>query len=245
MTEWIYVVTMGAVQGLTEFLPVSSSGHLALLGALFGLREDASLALGILLHAGSLLAICTFYFKVLLGFLRRDQLHLALMVIAGSIPAGAVGMILKSSGLAEELFGNLMAVGICFLITATLLRMTNKPALIHLPADGKPTGLKKISLGQSLIVGAAQAFAILPGVSRSGSTIAAGVLCGIDREAAGTFSFLLAIPAIAGATLLELRKLCKATDMAYITDDMTLLQLVTGPAISAVVSFGALALLMK
>ena len=103
MNVWIYVVILAVVQGIAEFLPISSSGHLAVLGTLFGFREDRSLALGIVLHAGSLLAILVFYFRTLLGFFRKEQFHLLLMVIVGTIPAGLAGVALKLSGLDEKL----------------------------------------------------------------------------------------------------------------------------------------------
>ena len=176
MNVWIYVIILAVVQGIAEFLPVSSSGHLAVLGALFGFREDRSLALGIVLHAGSLLAILVFYFKTLLGFFRREQFHLLLMVIAGTIPAGLAGVALKLSGMDEKLFGEPVMIGLAFLITATLLRLSEKPKLIVRPEaerDLPPTALEAITLRQALVVGVSQMFAILPGLSRSGTTITA------------------------------------------------------------------------
>ena len=199
----IKYVLLAVIQGVTEFLPVSSSGHLVLFGAISGFTGEENVSLGILLHAGSLFAIVAFYFQTLVGFFKRDQLKLLLMVLAGSVPAGIAGVAIKLTGADERLFGNPVAVALAFWVTATLLRMTNKPKLA---AEIEPVELKKISLKQALTVGAVQAFAILPGVSRSGSTIAAGVLCGIKREDAATFSFLLATPAICGAILLEMVK---------------------------------------
>ena len=237
MTMLKYAV-LAILQGLTEFLPVSSSGHLVLFGTAFGFTGEENLALGILLHAGSLAAIVTFYFQTLIGFFRKDQLHLLLMVIIASVPAGVVGVGLELSGLNDKIFSNPVAVGLAFWITATVLRMTSKPKLC---AKIEPVELKKITLKQALIVGFSQAFAILPGVSRSGSTIASGVLCGIKREDAATFSFLLATPAICGAILLETIKMFKSG----VSIQNEAAALIVAVLISAAVSYGALRLLVN
>ena len=236
---WVYIAILAVVQGIAEFLPISSSGHLALLGAVFDIDPERSLSLGIVLHAGSLLAIVAFYFRTLLGFLRRDQLHLLLMVVLGSIPAGIGGVALKLSGAGEMLFGDPLLIGMAFLITGMVLRLTAKPKLV--PA-GKPAELKEITWRQALIVGFSQMVAIIPGISRSGSTIAAGILCGVGREAAATFSFLLALPAIGGAALLELMKLAKHGAGDEIADPGILAFAVV---LSCMVSYGALTLLVK
>ena len=217
MNILIYVVILAVVQGVAEFLPVSSSGHLAVLGALFGFREDRSLALGIVLHAGSLLAILVFYFRTLLGFFRREQFHLLLMVIAGTIPAGLAGVALKLSGLDEKLFGDPVVIGLAFLITATLLRLSEKPKLIVRPEaerDLPPTGLEAITLRQALVVGVSQMFAILPGLSRSGSTIATGLILGNKKETLAQFSFLMVIPPILGEALLSGMEIMKRASEA-------------------------------
>ena len=101
MNVWFYIIVMAVIQGIAEFLPISSSGHLALLGALFGFDGEKSQALGIVLHAGSLLAIVIFYWKTLLGFLKPEQWRLAAMLILGTIPAGVLGMALELSGFAK------------------------------------------------------------------------------------------------------------------------------------------------
>ena len=165
MNVWFYIIVMAVIQGIAEFLPISSSGHLALLGALFGFDGEKSQALGIVLHAGSLLAIVIFYWKTLLGFLKPEQWRLAAMLILGTIPAGVLGMALELSGFAKDLFDNLMVIGFAFLITATLLRLSEKPKLIIRPAgqeDAEPTPLDKISVRQALAIGIGQMFAILP-----------------------------------------------------------------------------------
>lgn len=238
MNNWIIISILAILQGVAEFLPISSSGHLALLSNFFGIREDTGAALSIVLHGGSLLAIVVFYFKTLIGFFKKDQLHLLGMIIIGSIPAGIVGIFLKKSGLADMLFGDMLSVAMGLLITASILRLTGKEKL----RAKSETELKNISLRQTLTVGFAQALAIIPGISRSGSTIAAGILSGIKFEAAATYSFLLALPAIAGAVLLEVIDLSAGK---FQLGDFSLPQLISAFVISVVCSFASLALLVK
>ncbi len=241
MSLWIYVVLLAVIQGLTEFLPVSSSGHLAVLAAFFGFKGEESATLGIMLHAGSLLAIIVFYFQLLLGFFKRDQFHLLCMVILGSIPAGVAGVVIKHFKWDEWLFGDLAVIALGFLITGALLRLSGKEKLIR--RDTPPTPIKEITWKQSLTVGVVQSAAILPGISRSGSTIVAGLLAGIERESAAAFSFLLALPAIFGATLLETLDLVRGKAASAMT--VSYLQLGVAVAVSAIVSFAALHFLVK
>jgi undecaprenyl-diphosphatase len=229
---------LAVLQGVAEFLPISSSGHLALLGNLCCVPTKEGAALSIVLHAGSLLAIVAFYFKTLLGFLKKDQLRLLGMVILGSIPAGVVGIVMKKSGIIEMFFDDMLSVAMGFLITASILRLTGKEKL----RKKSDTDLKDITLMQSLKIGFTQALAIIPGISRSGSTIAAGYLAGVKFEAAATFSFLLALPAIAGAVLLEVIDLSKN---GFQLGDFSALQLSIAFLLSALTSFASLYLLVK
>ncbi len=236
---------MAVVQGIAEFLPISSSGHLAVLAALFGFDADKSQTLGIMLHAGSLIAIVIFYWNVLVGFLKPQQWKLAGMLILATIPAGTIGMALEASGLAEKLFDNLIMTGLAFMITATLLRLSEKPKLIIRPAgeeNFEPAPLDKVSWRQALAIGIGQMCAIIPGLSRSGTTITVGILSGVNREASGTFSFLLAIPVIGGAVLVHLLKLLKHPPAG---NDVTFFQLGVGLAVSAVVSYFSLVVLTR
>ena len=121
--------------------------------------------MSIVLHGGSLLAIAVFYFKTLLGFLKKDQLHLLTMVVIATIPAAVAGLLLKKSGLIDLLFGDMLSLAMGFLITASVLRLTGKEKL----RAKSETDLKEISLRQAITVGLAQAVAIIPGISRSGS----------------------------------------------------------------------------
>ena len=241
MSLWFSVILLAVLQGLTEFLPVSSSGHLAVLSAFFGFKGEESATLGIMLHFGSLLAIVVFYFQLLIGFFRRDQWHLLGMVILGSIPAGVIGILIKHFHLDSRLFGDLAIIAFGFLITGALLRLSGKKKLLERSAP--PTQIKEITWKQSLVVGAVQSAAILPGISRSGSTIVAGLLAGIEREAAAAFSFLLALPAIFGATLLETADLLKGKAESAMT--VSGLQLAVAVTVSALTSFIALQFLVK
>lgn len=186
---------LGLVQGLTEFLPVSSSGHLLLFERILGADTGgADLFLGVMLHAGTLAALLLLYAPRLWRILREDRKTL-IFLLAGTLPAALAGLLLGE--LADELFFGGKWLWATFALTGVLLLLCDV-------RSGK--GAKPLTLGRSLAVGGAQALAILPGLSRSGTTLAAGVFCGLDREKAADFSFLLAIPVVAGAVLLELFK---------------------------------------
>ena len=243
MEQFIKVTLLAVLQGITEFLPVSSSGHLALLSTFFKFQNSDSMTLSIMLHAGSLTAIVIFYFKTLWSLLKKENFRVIGMIILGSVPAGVFGITLKLTGYAEMLSSSLAVVGFGFLITAALLRLTTKEKLINLAPGEAPKKLSEISWYQALTIGVVQAIAILPGISRSGSTIACGIITGVERQAAATFSFLLALPAIGGAAMLELLSLLKKGEAG--TDVFSIGQLIWGVSVSAVVSFGALALLMN
>ncbi len=200
--DWVEVIILAIVQGITEFLPVSSSGHLvvanALLEAMGWPPAEDLVEVNIVLHLGTLLAIVVYYRKEILQLLSRDRRVFGLLLI-GTVPAAVVGITVKkilSDQMESQLLGNLLLVGCMFPVTAMLLIY----AMRRMPGEKDYT---EIGIRSVLAIGAAQAFAILPGVSRSGATIAAGIGSGMRREASATFAFLLAIPAIAGAGLLE------------------------------------------
>ncbi|MBQ9753330.1 MAG: undecaprenyl-diphosphate phosphatase [Lentisphaeria bacterium] len=243
MENFLKVTLLAILQGLTEFLPVSSSGHLELLTSLFKFKASDSMTLSIMLHAGSLCTIVVFYFKTLWSLLKKENFHIIGLIILGSIPAGIFGVTLKLTGYDAMLSSSLPVVGFGFLITAALLRLSSKEKLIQLAPGEAPKKLSEMSWRQALTVGVVQAVAIVPGISRSGSTISCGIITGIERESAAAFSFLLALPAIGGAALLELYGLIKGTGTAM--EVFTVPQLVWGVILSAIVSFGALSLLMN
>ena len=193
MEVWKAAV-LGLVQGLTEFLPVSSSGHLLLFERILGADTGgADLFLGVMLHAGTLAALLLLYAPRLWRILREDR-KMLLFLAAGTLPAALAGVLLGD--ITDELFFGGKWLWLTFAATGILLILCGRAKQNSLP----------LTMRRALFVGGAQAFAILPGLSRSGTTLAAGMLCGMDREKAGDFSFLLAIPVVAGAVCLELVK---------------------------------------
>jgi undecaprenyl-diphosphatase len=207
-------VLLGVVQGLTEFLPISSSGHLVLFQNLLGFRAP-ELLLDASLHAGTLLAVCVFFRKDLVrmasealvivsllfkgGSRRAETLDtardsLVVWVVLGNIPTALIGLLFREE--LEGLFASVRVVGVMLLATGVLL------ALTALPGSSKGR-LAMPTVWVALAVGIAQGLAIIPGISRSGATIACGLLLGMERDLASRYSFLLSLPAIAGALLLQ------------------------------------------
>ena len=194
---------LGLVQGITEFLPVSSSGHLAVLEHLWKLPAESRLPLATMLHGATALSV-VFYFAPLLARLirglwsrdaarRSSSWRMVGFIALASIPAGVIGILF--SDLIDRAFSSPLLVGLMLLVTGGVLYGTK---------FSRPQG--KTSWVRAFLVGVGQAIAILPGISRSGATIASGLYLGMERKEAFEFSFLLAIPAIAGAFLLEFRK---------------------------------------
>lgn len=224
-------ILMGILQGLTEFLPVSSSGHLALFKNIFNINTETGLLFDTMLHLGTLVAVCIVYWKDvmnlivaavqllvdIIGNLRtfisnrrgnEDKPYKRLidsaykkfvaLILVTTIPTGIMGVAFSS--LIEKASQTLLVPGICLVITAILL----------LIADTRPSGKKKVkktSYANAAVIGVAQGFATLPGLSRSGTTITACLMLGFDRTFAVKYSFLASIPAILGANILELRHL--------------------------------------
>jgi undecaprenyl-diphosphatase len=198
-------IILGLVQGLTEFIPVSSSGHLVLLHAAFGVT-DSGLAFDVALHIGTLLALVIFFYKeirLLIGGILGHNNHkrLAWLIVYATVPAVIAGVLLQD--LAETSFRSVRLVAVNLIIVALLMLVAEWYAKRHYD---KKTALHNVRANQAMTIGVAQALALVPGVSRSGSTITAGIFAGLDRVAATRFSFLLAIPATFGAivkTLLD------------------------------------------
>ena len=194
---------LGVVQGLTEFLPVSSSGHLALSQAYFGI-DGAGIAVAVLLHAGTLLAIALVFRDGLVRLVRggfglfrapstwSDDAILAAKVACATVPGAIVGLTLEDR--VEAAFGDPRLVAVLLLATAGILLLTR----------GRVGGGSDVGWGHAWLIGLAQALAILPGISRSGTTIAVALLLGIARPKAAEFSFLAAIPLILGSLVLSL-----------------------------------------
>ena len=187
----------GLVQGLTEFLPVSSSGHLVLLPALLGMDEP-DLATSAVLHLGTLLAVVWFYRDDLIGLVRQPRSEhskrIWMLLIIGTIPAAVVGLTLD--GPIEILFSEPGYVAIALVATGLILSLS----LTFTPGDRV---LEEGRSSDAITVGLAQALALIPGISRSGMTITAGLVQGFGRVEAARYAFLLGVPSIAGAGLLK------------------------------------------
>ena len=211
------MLILAVVQGIAEFLPISSSGHLVILGDLLG-ASDESATVEVILHAGTLASILTVYWSRILKLLSSDRRVIPLLVV-GTIPAGVAGVIIKTQF--ESILANPLLAGFMLVVTGIMLL-----SLKWLP-EGE-TGYDRLSWGKAFVIGCFQAFALLPGISRSGSTIVGSRLLGLSREDSVTFSFLLAIPAILGATVLTLRDIISGEESGA---GVTVL------AIGAVVSF--------
>lgn len=197
---FIEVIVLAVIQGLTEFLPVSSSGHLVVASAVFealgrSLPPDSELlAVEIVLHLGTLMAILVFFWREIWQLVVRDWRLIPLLVV-GTIPAAVIGLPLKK--FASDLLVNPLLAGCMFPVTAALLIWAARR-----PEGG--TSYRDLGYGGAIKIGLLQAAALLPGVSRSGATIAGGLACDLDRRSAGVFAFLLAIPAMFGAGFLEI-----------------------------------------
>ena len=214
----IQAFVLGIVQGLTEFLPISSSGHLVLVQHLFGLHE-AELSFDVSVHVGTLAAVILYFrhdiLDMLGGLMRvlrcavshqatreadRPRVRLAVLIILGSVPTAAIGLALH--GIADRLFASPLVTGAMLLLTGGLLFATRPQRHPHTDAG---RALEALTIKDTLVIGLVQGLAVMPGISRSGSTIAVGILTGIRHETAARFSFLLSIPAVAGAALLVLK----------------------------------------
>ncbi|MBQ0074294.1 MAG: undecaprenyl-diphosphate phosphatase [Prevotella sp.] len=202
----IQALILGLVQGLTEYLPVSSSGHLTIGQELLGITSEDNLTFDVAVHVATVLATLVILWKEVvwlvagvLKFKYNDEMRYAINILVSMIPVGIVGVFFKDY--IEEIFGSgLLIVGCCLLLTATLLAFSYYY---------KPKQKAGISTKDAFIIGLAQALAVLPGLSRSGSTIATGLLLGNDKAKLAQFSFLMVIPPIMGEALLDVMKAMK------------------------------------
>lgn len=206
---YLQATLLGALQGLTEFLPISSSGHLVLLQHLFGLHEPA-LIFDLFVHIATLVAVLAMYRQDVYGLFtawlsprkgeagsgpeRASARRLGLLLVLANIPTAVIGLLFESTF--EHFFSAPWIVGIALLITGALLWLLR-------PSSGRQGGTSEVGIAHAILLGCIQGLAITPGISRSGSTIAIALLCGVSRESAARFSFLMAIPAILGAALLK------------------------------------------
>jgi undecaprenyl-diphosphatase len=215
MIDWLEALVLGVVQGATEYLPVSSSGHLVIFQHLFGLTEPA-LLFDIVLHVATLIVVLWYYRADIAEILRHTSsalrslgsrsgwaevqkqypgFRLAWLIVVGTVPTALIGITLEEAF--ESLFASLTVVGMMLWVTGSILVAT------RWATDGQ-RGLQQIRLRDALLIGLVQGMAITPGISRSGSTIGVALLLGVQRETAARYSFLLSVPSIIGALLLKL-----------------------------------------
>ncbi len=229
-------IVLAAVQGITEFLPVSSSGHLVLVRKLFGWSDDGGLVFDTVLHAGSLTAILIYFMgtwrAIIRGYFRLHSPECAAdrrlpwLLVAATLPVVLAGPLLKPFMESEELARNGISVGLSMLSTALLFLLCD----LRFRPSVKPLGFR-----DAFLIGLMQIVALMPGHSRSGWTTAGGILTGQSRETAVRFAFLMAVPAIAGATLFQVRDILH---MGHAQIEPV--QILVAFAVSFVVSLGAI-----
>ena len=210
--SWFESIVLGIIQGLTEFLPVSSSGHLAIAGTLFGLTGEENLAFAILVHAATVLSTIIVLWKEIFGlfsgffaFRWNSDTKMVVKLLLSMVPVGLVGVYFRET--VERFFGSgLILVGCMLILTAVLLFVS---FMIARPRK------EEVPFRDAIIIGCVQACAVLPGLSRSGSTIAAGVWLGNNREKVAKFSFLMVILPVLGETFLDGMKMMKGATTVF------------------------------
>lgn len=223
--SWLESLLLGLLQGLTEYLPISSSGHLAIGSALFGINGEDNLAFTIAVHVATVLSTLVILWKEIVWIFRdlfkwkwNEGTRYTVNILISMIPVAIVGFFFKDK--VEAIFGSgLRVVGCCLLITALLLAFSY---------FAKPRQRENISPLHAFIIGIAQAIAVLPGLSRSGSTIATGLLLGNRKEKLAQFSFLMVIPPILGEALLDVKDMCEVGADAALGGNISLGVLVIG-----------------
>jgi undecaprenyl-diphosphatase len=228
--DLVQVLILATIQGITEWLPISSSAHLVVAQEFFGLAPPV--IFDVMLHVGTLLVILIAFWKDVvktlkavarLGFETEDG-KLAVFVVVGNIPTALIGFVFRD--IIKSLFYNLLAVGTALLVTGCFL---------YVSKYGKSS--KEMNYSDAFLIGITQGIAIIPGVSRSGITIATGLLCKLRRETAFKFSFLLSIPAVIGAVITESENLFLVE-----TDGLTM---ILGVVVSVIIGYVALRLLRR
>ena len=230
MVKLIEVLILAVIQGLTEWLPVSSSGHLVITQKVLGL--NLPLIFDVILHIGTLIVVLTVFRKdivdIIIALAKRDfeteEGKLAWLIVVGSIPIAIISLVFYD--LFVSLFNNLLAVGLALIITGCIIFFSEKRL-----------GNRKMGILDSLLIGLAQGVAIIPGVSRSGVTIATGLLRKIDKATAFRYSFLLSVPAVIGATFLESKDL--------VGGNVDMVPLFLGAMVSMIVGYASLKLIQK
>lgn len=224
------VTILAVLQGVAEFLPISSSGHLVIGQHLLGL-EEPGMRLDLGLHAGTLVSICVFYWRTLWRILRNCEWEYALKIVVSAVPAIVVYFFFKD--FIDGMFENARMVGALLMFTGAVLIGTRY----------LPRGNHEVSFGRAVLMGLGQALALLPGVSRSGMTLASARGGRVDPEKSAEFSFLMSAPLIAGGMLLEIVKALKGTEAA--TGEISWGMIAYGAALASVVGYFSLAVLLK
>jgi len=223
--SWLEALILGIVQGLTEFLPVSSSGHLEIGQALLGTSGDDNLTFAVIVHTATVLSTLVVLWREVAQLFNgtfttprwNEEKNYVAKILVSMIPVFIVGMFFKDQ--VEALFGNgLLLVGVCLLITALLLALSE-----WLQTKRQSSG-HEVGYKDAIIIGLAQACAVLPGLSRSGTTIATGLLCGVKKESVAQFSFLMVLIPILGEAFLDTLKLMKGE----MTSDLGIVPAVVG-----------------
>lgn len=246
MIDILSAIILGAVQGISEFLPISSSGHLVIIPHLLGV--ETGLAFDTVLHIGTLIAIFTFFYKDIINLIKgfivsiidlsegkfieglktSPEKRFSWLIIVGTIPTALIGLLIKDA--VESIFRGTIFVGIFLIVTGLLLFYSERQKRGNITS-------KNMSFKNAVIIGICQGLAVLPGISRSGSTIASGLCLGLEREYAARYSFLLSIPAVLGAGVLQIK------DIATI--DVSFSVLLAGFLSSVIFGYLSIKLLMK
>lgn len=237
-------VVLAIVQGITEFLPISSTGHLVLFPWFLGWK-DPGLTFDVALHAGTLLAVFVYFWRMWVDMIKaaagrgdsknpevRENRRLFWLLVIGTIPGAIAGVLFEKK--ADTAFRNPLVIGVALIVVALVMWAGEK-----VTRDNE--SLKEVSLLDAAIVGIAQAFAVIPGVSRSGSTMSAGLLRNMKRETAARFSFLLSTPIIAGAVILKAHEVHKAGGLPHAMR----MPFLAGIIVSAVVGFFVIGWLIR
>nr|HID57958.1 undecaprenyl-diphosphate phosphatase [Desulfobacterales bacterium] len=246
--ELSQAIILGAIQGLTEFLPISSSGHLVLFQKVLGL-DKPEIFLDICLHLGTLMAIVVVFYGELkatalalvslLGRSRnkdpstylyeKGEVRLVWLIILGMIPTGVIGLLFHL--VVQKIFSSILLVGIMLMITGILLWLTRRVKV-------GTKDISRVSGWDAMVIGAVQGLAAIPGISRSGSTIAVGLFLGMDRQTASCYSFLLSVPAIIGAAIIEF-------DYTFAGSVQSIMPILAGTIVAAGVGYFALKVLLR
>ena len=242
--DYVYTILLGLIQGITEFWPISSSGHLIIFHRIFDFKVANELAYDVMLHAGSLLALIIYFWKDIAKYIvaffnsfrkwdyknNRSQ-RIAWLIVIATIPAAVIGYFFES--MIEEKTRGLLIVAIMLIIGGILFLFFEK-------LFSKGYDIRRLGINKSIIIGLAQAIAFIPGTSRSGATILAGLGVGLNRVSAARFSFLIAIPIIFGAAL---KKILDLSTINLAGNDIILI--IIGFLASLIASFFAIKYLLK